>query len=265
MQSGDDGDGMTHSRRLRRTIALVSGSLSRRIESFWSHPRLAELYPEFLFATHGVIAASTPIMEAAAEAAELRSADDALCRVLAPYLREHAAEEDGHDVWLLDDLEMCGIARERVLGRIPYVSAAALAGTQHFWVRQAHPVAVVGYLAVLENPASPEFLREVARRTGIPVEAMRTFLRHAELDVTHVAEFDAMLDGLPLGQRETDVLSTSAIAAVAQIDVWFQDVLEHFERADEPGLAQTIFMMSRREILPVATSSDGVTPGLLAV
>jgi hypothetical protein len=253
-----------HSRRLRRTISLVSGSLLRKIESLWGHPRLPELYPEFLFATLGVICASTPILETAAQEAELRSAEgDALCRVLAPYLREHAAEENGHDLWLLDDLEVCGILRDRVLERVPYVSAAVLAGTQHFWVRHAHPVAVLGYLAVLENPASPEYLREVARRTGIPLAAMSTLLRHAELDVTHVAEFDAMLDGLELGQRELDVLTTSAIAAVAQLDAFFADVLEHIGRADEAELSHTIF---RREASPVTAGSGEVaSPSVLAV
>jgi len=102
-----------HSLRVRRTIALVSGSLSTRLESFWTHPRLAELYPEFLFAAHGVICASTPLLDAAADEAALRPESDELARRLAPYLREHAEEEDGHDRWLLDDLERCGIARER--------------------------------------------------------------------------------------------------------------------------------------------------------
>ena len=232
-----------HSRRLRRTIALVSGSLRSRIESFWAHPRLAELYPEFLFGAYGVICASTPILDAAAEAAELRSGADALARVLAPYLREHAEEEDGHDAWLLEDLERCGVARERVLERIPYPSAAAMAGTQYFWVRHVHPVAVLGYLAVLENPASPEFLERVAERAGIPPDAMSTHMRHARLDVTHVAEFDAMLDGLPLGGRDVDVLTTSAVSAVAQLDAFFADVLEHFDRFDREGGERTIFTM----------------------
>ena len=242
-----------HSSRLRRTISLVSGSLSRNVESMWTHPRLAELYPEFLFASYGVVCASTPILAGAAEQAELRAGEDALCRVLAPYLREHAAEEDGHDEWLLDDLALCGIARERVRGRVPYVSAAVLAGTQHFWMRHAHPVAALGYLAVLENPASPAFLRDVAERTGVPIEAMSTYLRHAELDVTHVAEFDAMLDALPLDQYATDVMTTSAIAAVSHLDAMFAEVLEHFRWAEDGMATRAIF---RREVSPAAISSE---------
>ncbi len=233
-----------HSRRLRRKIALASASLSGRIESFWTHPRLVELYPEFLFASYGVICASTPMLNAAADEAELRSGEDEVARILAPYLREHAEEEDGHDQWLLNDLEVCGVARERVLSRIAYPSAATLAGTQHFWVRHAHPVAILGYLAVLENPPSPAFLESVAERTGLPLEAMSAHLRHARLDVTHVAEFDAMLDGLPLTAAQTDVMTTSALTAVAHLDAFFRDLLEHFGRIENEALKRTIFTMA---------------------
>lgn len=230
-----------HSLRLRRTIAMASDALSTRIERFWAHPRLAELYPEFLFAAYGVICASTPLLDAAADEAALRPESDKLANMLAPYLREHAQEEDGHEQWLLDDLELCGISRARVLERIPYPSVATLAGAQHFWLRHVHPVAILGYLAVLENPASPAFLERIAHQSGLPVAAMSAHMRHARLDVKHVAEFDAMLDILPLTQHHADIIATSAIASVAHLDAFFADVLERFNRITDPTLSRTIF------------------------
>lgn len=250
-----------HSLRLRRTIALVSDSLSTRIERFWNHPRLAELYPEFLFAAHGVICASTPLLDAAADEAALRPESDELARRLAPYLREHAEEEDGHDRWLLEDLERCCIARERVLERIPYPSAAALAGAQHFWLRHVHPVAILGYLAVLENPASPAFLDQVAERSGLPPASMSAHMRHARLDVAHVAEFDAMLDALPLTQHHVNIITTSAITAVAHLDAFFADVLEHFSRIEDETLAHTIFTRMRSpKPIPLGASEAASRP-----
>ncbi len=232
-----------HSRKLRRTIALASESLSERIDRFWTHPRLAEVYPEFLFATYGVISASTPLMQAAADEAALRAGSDELSGILEPYLREHAEEEAGHEEWVLDDLRFCGISRERVLERIPYPSVATMVGAPYFWSRHVHPVAFLGYLAVLENPASPEFLERVSARSGLPIEAMSAHLRHARLDVTHVAEFDAMLDELPLMPRDADILTTTAITAVAHLDAFFADLLERFELVDDAELAHTIFSM----------------------
>ena len=54
--------------------------------------------------------------------------------------------------------------------------------------------------------------------------------------MTHVAEFDAMLDGLPLLPRHVDILTTSAITAVAHLDAFFADVLERFEFVDDAEL-----------------------------
>jgi hypothetical protein len=231
----------TNSQRLRATIALVSTGLSSRIHAFWNHPRLAELYPEFLFALHGIVAASTPVMEQASHEAARLAASDPIAARLAPYLLEHAEEERGHDEWILDDLERLGIDRERVAARLPYPSVATLVGAQYYWARHAHPVAMLGYLAVLENPAAPEFLESVAARTGIPHSSMSTLLRHARLDVGHVAEFDRMLDTLPLSEQHRDIMTTSAIAAVSYLDAFFADVLERFSRIDDTQLSKSIF------------------------
>ncbi len=116
---------------------------------------------------------------------------------------------------------------------------------QHFWLRHVHPVAILGYLAVLENPASPAFLDQVAERSGLPPASMSAHMRHARLDVAHVAEFDAMLDALPLTQHHADIIATSAITAVAHLDAFFADVLEHFSRIEDETLAHTIFTRMR--------------------
>ena len=49
-------------------------------------PRIAELYPEYLFTLHCVIRASVPLMEAAREQARKLAKEDPVCEILAPYL-----------------------------------------------------------------------------------------------------------------------------------------------------------------------------------
>ncbi|MGI8772177.1 MAG: hypothetical protein ACR2JE_12155, partial [Acidobacteriaceae bacterium] len=136
---------LTQSQRLRQTIALTRGPMTALIRDVWMHPRLGELYPEFLFAIFGVTSTSASLMRsAAARAAEL-APEDPLARMLETYYMEHAEEETGHEQWLLDDLESLGIARARVLNRLPYPSVAALVGTQYYWTLHVHPLAFLGY------------------------------------------------------------------------------------------------------------------------
>ena len=231
----------TASQRLRSTISLVRGTLTSRVRQVWSHPRFAELYPEFLFAAYGVTSSSAPSMRAAAERCGALGADDPLAGWLREYYLEHAEEEHGHDEWILKDLESLGVARERVFGRLPYAGVTALVGAQYYWMTHVHPVAYLGYIAVLEQPTDLAFLHEVSARTGIALSSMSGHVLHATLDPGHVAEFDATLDRLPLTDRHRELITISAITTVAHLENVFADLLEHFSRIDVASAVGTIF------------------------
>lgn len=235
----------TSSQRLRETIALVRGPLTALIRDVWFHPRLAELYPEFLFAIHGVTASSAPAMRAAAQCCAALAIDDPLAAWLQDYLLEHAEEEQGHEQWLENDLASFGIAPAEIRERLPYPSVAALVGSQYFWMHRVHPIAYLGYIAVLEAPTVMDFLEQVSRRTGIPLTSMSGHVLHATLDPGHVAEFDRTLDLLPLTRQHQDIITVSAIQTVAHLEHLFSDILEHFERIEHPAQAETIFISSR--------------------
>ena len=230
----------THSQRLRENISLVRGRLNSLVHEVWFHPKLSELFPEFLFAMYGITVASAPAMRAAAARCSVL-ADDPLATWLHRYFLEHAEEEFGHEQWLLNDLASFGIPRDQALQRLPYPSVAALVGVQYYWMFEVHPIAYLGYIAVVEEPAAMEFLETVCRRTGIALSSMSGHVMHARLDPDHVAEFNAALDALPLLQHHQDLISVSAIATVAHLENVFSDILEHFERISDPASAATIF------------------------
>ena len=162
-------------------------------------------------------------------------------RLAASVLSGTRRRRAGHEQWLLDDLASFGISRDQVLQRLPYASVAALVGVQYYWMLHVHPIAYLGYISVVEEPASMEFLETASRRTGIALSSMSGHVMHARLDPDHVAEFDAALDALPLTQHHQDLISVSAIATVAHLENVFSDILEHFERISDPAGAATIF------------------------
>jgi hypothetical protein len=228
------------SQRLRTILSLARGSLTDLVCAVWYHPRLGELYPEFLFAMLGVMRASVPVMRRAADrSSEVEGYP--IREQLREYYLEHAMEEQGHEEWLLEDLASLGIARDRALRRLPYPSIAALVGTQYYWIEHVHPAAFLGYLAVLEQPAETMFLHDVHHRTGIPLASMTCHLKHAELDPGHVAEFDTFLDRLPLTQEQEELITVSAIATISHLEKVFADIAEHFDRIENPTLRHSVF------------------------
>jgi pyrroloquinoline quinone (PQQ) biosynthesis protein C len=190
------------------------------------HPRVADLYVDFLLASHCIIRASVPLMEAARAQAEALQDDDAVAAALARYLQDHVPEETGHDDWLLDDLEVLGVERTTVLARPPGSAVAALVGAQYYWMFHYHPVALLGYIAVLEGyPPSMQLIQDLESRTAHDTRAFRTLRKHSELDPGHREELDELLDRLPLTRAQSRVIGLSAIHTVGQLTRVYEEIV----------------------------------------
>jgi hypothetical protein len=191
------------------------------------HPRVSELWPEYLVVQHQIIRATVPLTRAALEQA--RALDDAypVAAPLAHYLELHVDEELGHDETLLDDLALLDRTRAAVLEQMPSPAVASLVGAQYYWVLHHHPVAVLGYIGVMEGyPPTDELVETLVERTGFPREAFRTFSEHGELDPGHRDHLDRTLDALPLTERHEHVIGAAAIATVALATRVLEELLQ---------------------------------------
>lgn len=213
--------------RLRETIEFLLPRVVAVGDALIEHPRVRELYPEYLFTSHCVIRASVPLMETAKARAQELAPADPVAAALVPYLEEHIPEELDHDEWLLQDLEVLGRDRESVLRRVPSPTVAALVGTQYYWILHCHPVALLGYIALFEGyPPAPEMIDRLAERTGYPRDAFRTMIGHAELDPGHREELDRLLDALPLTREQETLMSLSAMFSVDAFARALEEVVE---------------------------------------
>ncbi|WP_433359341.1 iron-containing redox enzyme family protein [Streptosporangium sp. CA-115845] len=195
---------------LRAKIDLAGHALRSAESTLWRAPGPRRRYRDYLCAMHMVIRASVPLLRAAsARAVELGEGE------LGEYLDRHAAEETCHDDWLREDLASIEPSAEELLRRTPPPSVAELVGAQYYWVLHHHPVALLGYVAVLEDEApSPALLEHLERGTGYPPAAFRTLWRHAALDPGHRDGLDRMLDGLRPTREQQAAVGTSALHTV---------------------------------------------------
>jgi hypothetical protein len=201
----------SNSQHLKEAIQAKGVPLFMMYRQLWDHPRVGELVIPFLVLMHQIIRASVPLMEAADQRAAERADDDPLCALLHEYLCEHIEEERHHDLWVLEDLATAGISRQDVLGPAPTSAVAAMAGAQYYWIHHHHPVALLGYIRLLEgNPPSTQHIERLQALSGLPASTFRTYRMHGELDPGHLNEFDAMLDNLPLSEAQADLIATSA-------------------------------------------------------
>jgi hypothetical protein len=220
-----------YSGRLHAKLALLLEPARAASRAVWAHPRFAELFPELLFTLHCATRASVPLMEATRERSVGARADP-VARALGDYLARHSPEEREHDRWLLEDLEQLGVARAAVLGRIPPPTVAALVGSQYYWALHHHPVALLGYIAVLEGyPLAARELERVMGRTGLPRAAFRTLLEHSDLDRAHRAELNRVLDRLPLSDAQSQLIVVSGFATLHLFTRMLEELLEAYRPA----------------------------------
>jgi hypothetical protein len=220
------------SERLRQKIALVLPAFGATAWRIWDSPSIAALYPEYLCTMHGIVRSSVPLMQAAIDRARELDGDPVAAGVL-EYVSGHIDEERGHDEWVLQDLEATGRDREEPLRRIPPPSIASVVGSQYYWIRHHHPVALMGHIAVMEGyPPSVAFAELLQERTGYGTDAFRSLARHAMLDVHHRNEFLEAVDGLPLGEEHEQLIGVSALHTINGLIAVFDDILER-----EPVLA----------------------------
>jgi hypothetical protein len=186
---------------LRTKLAPVTPVLRAATAALWRPEGLRRRYVRYLAAMHPLVRASVPLLERAAE--RCADLDDPAAARLAAYYTRHAEEERDHDAWLLDDLATAGAGPAAV----PHPVVVELAGAQYYRIEHQHPVALLGYIAVLEGHApGPRLADRLAAATGLPAGAFRTVREHAELDDGHVADLHRLLDDLALTpQRQTDV------------------------------------------------------------
>ena len=191
------------------------------------HPRVTELWPEYLLMQYAIIRATVPLTEAALARSRTLQDVEPLAVPLGAYLEEHVVEELHHDDVLLGDLEAVGVDRSTVLERIPSPTVAALVGSQYYWILHCHPVAFLGYVALMEGyPPTPELIETLREATGFPQEAFRTYVQHAELDPGHRDRLDRTIDSLPLEPWHESAIGVSAISTAAYATRALEEMLD---------------------------------------
>jgi len=208
----------TASGRLRETLDLILPVFETPGRLLLEHSRTRELYPRYLAISSYLALTTVPLMEAALTRARALAPQDAVAAPLAEYLERHIPEEmhgdePGSDA--LADLEALGVDTVAFRARPLPPKIAAVIGTQFFWIHQCHPVAILGYLAIEAYHPHPDAVERLIEVTGLPRDAFRQLLLHAELDVEHAHDLHRVLDSLPLEPCHEELIGVSALKTLA--------------------------------------------------
>jgi hypothetical protein len=169
-----------------------------------------------------------PLMEAALEHAFELAERDPVAAGLARYLQRHIPEEMHSDEpgdAVVDDLAALGLdpAAVRALPVTPQI--AALTDAQLAWIRNDHPVAILGFLELEALQADRATVERLIERTALPREAFGQLLLHARLEPVHAKELHRVLDTLPLEPWQEQLVGWAALQAMYFVADAFLDAI----------------------------------------
>jgi hypothetical protein len=175
------------------------------------------LYPPYLATGYHVTCAMLELMEAALERARVLAPSDAVAAPLADYLGRHLIEETHHEKpggAILDDLDAAGVDVAGLVEVAASDKIATLLALQHGWIREEHPVAVLGFLVLELYYAELPLVEQLIASSGLPSTAFGQLIEHATLDAMHAAQLDQVLDSLPLTPGQEQLVGLSALTTL---------------------------------------------------
>jgi hypothetical protein len=219
------------SAHLRAKIALVSAPLAAALGRFFNEaPDLRQALVVHGILIHQITRASGPLMEAALDVCRSRKGDSAAAE-LASYLERHIEEERHHDLWLLEDLGSVGVARTEVLSAAPPGAVAGMVGAQYYWIHHHDPIALIGYMLMLEcNAPTPETIADLKRLSGLSERFFRTHRVHAELDPDHQSDLLDLAVSLPLSPPRRKLIDSSIMHTLERMADCVADLPKRVER-----------------------------------
>jgi hypothetical protein len=202
----------TVSGRFRAKVEPLLREVSARSYLLSQHTRAEDAYRTLVRTTYPQIRASVPLMLAAQRVASEQAANDPVAAGLIEWLREHTEEERDHDEWLLDDWVALGGDRDELHAAPGSPSVAAMVGSVYYWIFHAHPIAMLGYCAVLEgNPPTSQLIDRFVTGSGLPEHAFSTMRHHSDIDDDHSAEIYELMDELSLTPRHEAIMGMTAL------------------------------------------------------
>lgn len=112
-------------------------------------------------------------------------------------LDKYIEEEQGHDLWILDDIGACGGDADAVRDGAPGHATEVMVAYAYDSIARRNPLAFFGMVHVLEGTSVSLALMaadQIQKPLGLPDAAFSYLRSHGTLDQEHTADFELLMD-----------------------------------------------------------------------
>jgi len=123
----------------------------------------------------------------------LNPASGPLQRAIAEYIEE----EIGHDEWILNDIQACGVDPGAVRAGLPRHETELMVAFAYHQIDRRNPIGFFGMVHVLEGTSVSVATRAaqmIQQTLKLPTDAFSYLLSHGDLDQEHVLFFENLMN-----------------------------------------------------------------------
>jgi len=121
---------------------------------------------------------------------------------------EYIEEELGHQEWILNDIEACGVDKEVVRRSQPAAETELMVAYGYDTVNRINPLGFFGMVHVLEGTSiatADDAAASVQKALGLPNSAFSYLRSHGALDIEHVKFFEGLMNQIE-DEQEQDLI-----------------------------------------------------------
>jgi pyrroloquinoline quinone (PQQ) biosynthesis protein C len=124
-------------------------------------------------------------------------------------LDEYVEEEEGHDLWILDDIRACGGDADAVRDGMPGHATEVMVAYAYDTIARRNPLGFFGMVHVLEGTSVSLALMaadQIQKPLGLPDGAFSYLRSHGTLDQEHTAHFELLMDQIESPRDQADIV-----------------------------------------------------------
>ena len=121
-------------------------------------------------------------------------------------------EEEGHEIWILDDIEACGGDRKQVEHSQGSQNIQAMVDYLYAQIEQGHPLSLFGMVQVLEGTSvsiACDMARFIQETLSLPDSAMTYLVSHGNIDQEHLKYFENLMNKITHHQDQEEITESA--------------------------------------------------------
>lgn len=127
-------------------------------------------------------------------------------------IAEYIAEEQGHEEWILNDIEAAGGDKEAARRSIPHLETQVLVAYNYDYISRHNPVGFLGMVFMLESTSiqlATQGANTIQLALDLPSTAFTYLQSHGTLDISHMEFFRKLVNQIEDGADQAAIIEVA--------------------------------------------------------